>query len=297
MPLTQLLKHNRYEFSPLPERPQFEWPDGKKLALCICNNIEVFSFLAGLGSDSSSVSAPQTTRNYAWRDYGNRVGQWYLFDLLEEFGFPASHNINSLLIEECPQIVARIVRRGDELIGHGRTNAERQDALSEEEERQLIVEATSALRNYSGIQPRGWLGPYLAQSRVTLDLLKECGYSYVLDWPADNQPFWMRTRSGPILSVPYSVEVNDSPALVSRQQGAADFEKMMIDQFDEMLLQSKKWSLVCTIVIHPFIIGQPFRLRALRRAFAHFANHRTDIWLTTPGAVAAHFAKVMPPAM
>jgi hypothetical protein len=294
MPLVRLTKHDRYAYSPLPERRDFAWPGGKRLAVCICNNIEVFSFLSGLGSDSASVTAPQTTRNYAWRDYGNRVGQWYLFDLLDEHGFPASHNINSMVFDECPQIIDRLRRRGDEFIGHGRTNAERQDVLSEDEERALIVDATTVLKSHTGVQPGGWLGPYLAQSPFTLDLLKEAGYSYVLDWPADDQPFWMNTRSGPILSVPYSLELNDSPVLVFRQQGVADFEGMMIDQFDEMLLQSRKWSLVYSVVIHPFIIGQPFRLRALRRAFAHIAKARDEIWMTTPGAVAAHFSKVMP---
>jgi hypothetical protein len=139
MPLTQLNKHNRYDYCPLPNRPDFSWPGDKRLAVCICNNIEIFSFLSGLGSDSSSVTAPQTTRNYSWRDYGNRVGQWYMFDLLDEYSLPASHNINSMLINECPQIVERIRQRGDEFIGHGRTNAERQDALSEQEEKQLIA--------------------------------------------------------------------------------------------------------------------------------------------------------------
>jgi hypothetical protein len=107
-----------------------------------------------------------------------------------------------------------------------------------------------------------------------------------LDWPADDQPFWMRTRVGPILSVPYSIEVNDSPAMVFRQQGTLDFERMMIDQFDEMLLQSAKWPLVYTIVLHPFVIGQPFRLRALRRALEHISARRDDLWITTPGRVA-----------
>ena len=294
MPLTQLNKHNRYDYSPLPERPDFLWPGGKRLAVCICNNVEVFSFLSGLGSDSASLTAPQTTRNYAWRDYGNRVGQWYLFDLLQEYGLPASHNINSMLIDECPQIVARIKQRGDEFIGHGRTNAERQDALSEQEEKQLIAEATQSIKRYAGMQPDGWLGPYLAQSAVTLDLLKEAGYKYVLDWPADDQPFWMRTRSGPLLSVPYSLELNDSPVIVFRHEAVANFEKLMIDQFDEMLLQSRKWSLVYSLVIHPFIIGQPFRLRALRRALAHIVESRDDLWITTPGSVAMHFEKAVP---
>jgi len=294
MPLLTLNRHDRYPYVPLSERPQFEWPDGKRLAVCICNNIEVFSFLSGLGSDSASTTAPQTTRNYAWRDYGNRVGQWYLFDLLDEFGFPASHNFNSLLFENCPQIAERILQRSDEFVGHGRTNGERQDLLSEDEERSLIEEAASALEAFSGKRPAGWLGPYLAQTPVTLDLLKEAGFQYVLDWPADDQPFWMQTRSGKLLSVPYSIEVNDSPSMVFRQQGAGDFERTMIDQFDEMLLQSRKWSLVYTIVLHPFVIGHPYRLRALRRALTHIAAHRNDIWITTPSGVANHYSSLFP---
>lgn len=296
MTLLTLARHDRYDYVPITERPDFSWPDGKRLAVCVCNNIEIFSFLSGLGSDSASLTAPQTSRNYAWRDYGNRVGQWYLFDLLDEYGLPASHNFNSLLFEECPQIADRILQRGDEFVGHGRTNAERQDTLPEAEERRLIVEATDAIKRYTGKQPAGWLGPYLAQTGVTLDLLKEAGYDYVLDWPADDQPFWMRTRSGPLLSVPYSVELNDSPAMVFRQQGTVDFERMMIDQFDEMLLQSRKWPLVYTVVLHPFVIGQPFRLRAFRRALSHIASMRDDIWIATPGQVASHFRTVYAPS-
>ena len=295
MPLIQLRKHNRYSYSPLPERPDFVWPNGQRLAVCISNNIEAFSFLSGIGSDSASITAPQTTRNYAWRDYGNRVGQWYLFDLLDEYEFPAAHNVNSLLLDECPQIVERIKRRGDEFVGHGRTNAERQDVLDEKEERELINEATAGLKKNTGKQPRGWLSPYISQSPVTLDLLKEAAYDYVLDWAADDQPFWMNTRSGPLLSVPYSIELNDSPTIIFRQEAVANFERMMVDQFDEMLLQSRKWSLVYSVVVHPFIIGHPFRLRALRRTLAHIARARDDIWLTTPGAVATHFGATFPP--
>lgn len=280
---------------PLVHRLDYSWPNGKKLAVCICNNIEVFSFCSGLGSDSASLNAPQTSRNCAWREYGNRVGQWYLFDLLEEYAFPASHNLDSLLFDECPPIADQIIKHGDEFVGHGRTNAERQDGLTEDEERLIISEATQAIANYTGKSPAGWLGPYLAQSPVTLDLLKEAGYDYVLDWPADDQPFWMRTRAGPILSVPYSIELNDSPAMVFRQQGANDFERMMIDQLDEMLLQAQKRPLVYTLVLYPFVIGQPFRLRALRRALAHIARSQDDVWVATPGKIAEFIKSTQPP--
>ncbi|MEW5421129.1 polysaccharide deacetylase family protein [Amorphus sp. 3PC139-8] len=286
--MIELKAHDRYDYVPLVDRADYTWPDGKRLALCICNNIEIFSFCDGLGSDSATVGAPQTSRNFAWRDYGNRVGQWYLFDLMEDLGLPASHNFNSLLFDHCPQIAERILERGDEFVGHGRTNAERQDVFGEDEERRMIAEATEAIRRFAGTPPKGWLGPYLAQTDVTLDLLKEAGYDYVLDWPADDQPFWMKTRSGPIMSVPYSIELNDSPSMVFRQEGARNFEAMIVDQFDEMLLQSRKRPLVFTIVLHSFVIGQPYRLRAFRRAMEHVLKRRDDLWITTLGGVAEY---------
>ncbi len=164
--------------------------------------------------------------------------------------------------------------------------------LNETDEARLIAESTDGIARHIGIRPKGWLGPYLAQTPVTLDLLKEAGYDYVMDWPADDQPFWMRTRSGPLLSVPYSIELNDSPAMVFRQHSARDFEDMIVDQFDEMLHQSAKWPLVFTVVIHPFVIGQPFRLRALRRAMQRILAKREQLWITTPGEIARYCASL-----
>jgi hypothetical protein len=140
------------------------------------------------------------------------------------------------------------------------------------------------------------MGPYIAETPVTLDLLKQEGFRYVLDWPADDQPFWMRTAAGPILSVPYSVEINDSPAMVFRHHTGADFEQMIVDQFDELLEQSAKYPLVCSIVLHPFVIGQPFRLRAFRRAMRHLMAHRDRLWVTRPGEL-ARYVETLPPGV
>ena len=108
-----------------------------------------------------------------------------------------------------------------------------------------------------------------------------------MDWPADDQPFWMPTRSGPILSVPYPLEINDSPALIFRQHSGREFEEMIVDQFDEMLDESPN-PLVFGMSLHPFIVGQPFRLRAFRRAMDHIMRHRDELWITTPGEIARY---------
>jgi len=284
----KLPEHRRYRHSAIPERPGYEWPNGARLALLVVNNIEHFAFRAGLGSDVTGPAAVQNQRAYAWRDYGNRVGLWNLLELLDELGVPAAHNINSAALDACPEIAPALVARGDEFVGHGRTNSERQDGLWEGDERRLIEESRDALARHSGAAPKGWLGPYIAQSAATLDLLREAGFTYVMDWPADDQPFWMETRTGRILSVPYSVELNDSPALVMRHHTGREFAEMILDQFEEMLRQSEQRPLVMSVVLHPFIVGQPHRLRPLRDALARVLQRRGRLWVARPGELAAY---------
>src|SRR6185312_14681578 len=123
MPMLTLPKHNRYDYSVIGERKDYSWPGGKRLAFCATTNIEVYAYRKGTGWDPAKKGEPQQQRNYSWRDYGNRVGIWRLFDLFEQFKLPASHNINSMLYEYYPQITDKIRARGDEIVGHGRTNA------------------------------------------------------------------------------------------------------------------------------------------------------------------------------
>ncbi len=290
----KLPHHNRFPHSSIPTRQTYDWPNGVRLAVLVVNNIEQFAYRAGLGSDSAQHGAIQNQRNFAWRDYGNRVGLWNLLDTLDTLGIPAAHNVNSAVLDACPDIAPALLARGDEFVGHGRTNAERQDVLWEEDERRLIVESRDAIARHTGRAPEGWMGPYICQTPVTLDLLKQEGFRYVMEWPADDQPFWMRTSDGPILSVPYSIEINDSPAMVFRHHTGAEFEQMIVDQFDELLEQSAKYPLVCSIVLHPFVVGQPFRLRAFRRAMQHVMAQQDKLWVTRPGEL-ARFVEGLPP--
>lgn len=285
-----LPKHDRYGYSPIVERPDYSWPDGKRLAFYVALNVEHFAFGEGIGHTPTEPAPPPDARNYAWRDYGLRVGIWRIFDLLDELGLPACHLLNTAVYDHAPQILERIRKRGDEIVGHGRTNSERQADYGEEGEAALIREATETIRRHEGKPPGGWMGPWISESRTTPDLLKEAGYTFVMDWPCDDQPFWMNTRSGRILSVPYPVEINDSPAHLNRRHTAADFRQMLIDQFDEMVDLSEQKPLVMGLALHTFIVGQPFRLRQLRAALAHIAHHAKgeQVWFTRPGAIAAH---------
>lgn len=287
--------HDRYPYSPIITRPDYSWPEGKRLAFYIGLNIEHFAFGTGLGHQVSAELPQPDQRAFAWRDYGNRVGVWRLFDLLDQLGLPACHLVNTTIFDYAPDILEPIRARGDEIIGHGRTNAERQGQLWEEEEARLLRLVREAIETHAGQTPRGWMGPWMSQSHLTPDLLKEAGYEFLMDWPADDQPVWMKTRSGPIMSVPYPVELNDSPALLVRRHTAADFGEMIVDQFEEMLEQSGRQPLVCGLAIHTMVVGQPFRLRALRRALTHIAEHprRDKVWFTRPGQIYDH-CKALP---
>jgi peptidoglycan/xylan/chitin deacetylase (PgdA/CDA1 family) len=288
----KLKRHGRYDYSPIVERADFSWPGGRRLAFYVALNVEQFSFGGALGHTPTALGPPPDPRNYAWRDYGLRVGIWRIFELMEELRFPLCHLINAAVCEECPQIVARIKERGDEVVGHGYTNSERQSDMSEPAERAMIGDVTATLTRNFDTPPRGWMGPWIAETVQTPDLLKEAGYAYVMDWPADDQPFWMRTRSGPLLSVPYPIEINDSPTMLSRMQPATDFSRMILDQFEMMTAQSHRQPLVFGISLHTFVVGQPFRLAELRRTLLRLRDDPAfkDVWITTPGAIAEYAA-------
>lgn len=291
--------HGRYPYLGWPERRRdWAWPGGAKLAVYLGVNLEHFAFGEGLGAELAPGGPQPDVLNHAWRDYGNRVGAWRLLEMLDALRLPATVLLNSAMYAHAPALVAAHRARGDEIAGHGRTNSERQSVLEEAAERALIEESTAAIAAHEGRAPRGWLSPWIAESRVTPDLLAEAGYAYTLNWCMDDQPVWMATRSGrPLLSVPYPQEVNDIPAIVARKDGAERFAAMIQADLEERLEQVARDGVpqVMGIALHPYIIGQPYRLRALRPALAAIAARRdAGVWVTTAGAVFDHAAALPP---
>ncbi len=288
--------HGRYDFSPIDERPHYAWPEGRTLAFYIAVNIEHYAFLRGGGMDPHNRGAGPTHRNYSWRDYGNRVGIWRIFNLLDALQLPATVMLNGLVAEHYPQIMARLAARQDEICGHGVTNSQTLRDVAENDEVGIIRETTRLIEQHTGSRPQGWLGPGATSNAITPDLLKENGYRYVLDWPADDQPFWMSTRAGPILSVPYPMEMNDAGAQVLRDHTGRELCDMIVDQFEEMLEQSERQPLVFSLALHGFIVGQPHRTRNLRRALQHCLQpkYRERLWITRAGAIADHCMSLAP---
>ncbi len=300
-----LPSHNRFDYSPITRRTHYRWPGGAGLAVYLGFNIEHFAFGEGMGAAIGPASAQPDVLNYSWREYGNRVGAWRCLELFDQLGMPAAALINTALYDHCPELVAACVARGDELVGHGHSNAERQGTLDEISERNLLATCRETMLKQSGQAAAGWLSPWISESLHTPDLLAEAGYSYTLNWCHDDQPLPMRTKTPtrggqPLWAVPYPQELNDIPMIIARQMDGKDFAQMIIDQLDEMLEQTRcedSAPLVMGIALHPYLVGQPYRLRHLRRALQHVAAARDQgkVWMATPGAICRHAADRLGP--
>jgi allantoinase len=288
----------RFPYSAITQRADFTWPGGQRLAVYIGFNLEHFAFGEGLGAGIGPASPQPDVLNYSWREYGNRIGAWRCLELFDQLAFPTAALINTALIEHCPELLQAVIQRGDELVGHGHSNAFRQSDFTVDQELALLQGCKDRIERLQGKPPAGWLSPWISESLVTPDLLAEAGYAYTLNWAHDDQPTPMQTRSQtPLWSIPYPQELNDIPMIMGRHLDGAAFADMVIDNFDEMQQQSQQQSLVMGIALHPYIVGQPYRLRHLRRALQHIAKARDagDIWVTTPGAICDHMQSLHAP--
>jgi peptidoglycan/xylan/chitin deacetylase (PgdA/CDA1 family) len=168
-----LHSHDRYDYLPITRRPDYTWPNGARLAVYLAVNLEHFAFGEGLGAELAPGGPQPDVLNFAWRDYGNRVGAWRLIEALDQLGLGASALVNSVMYDYAPALVAAHAARGDEIVGHGRTNSERQSVMAEEDERALIADCTREIQRHHGTPPAGWLSPWIAESHATPTCLQK----------------------------------------------------------------------------------------------------------------------------
>src|SRR3984957_14331315 len=292
IPGSALRTHTRYAYSPIVRRAPFRWPNGARLAVYFALGLEQYAFGEGLTEDLVPGIAPPDVLNNSWRDYGNRVGAWRILEAFHQKGIPLAILLNRALWEHAPELLETCHAAGCEMIAHGYSNSDTLAGMAEADEAAYIRRVAAQMKELTGNAPAGWASPWIAETALTPDLLQEAGFSYLLDWCMDDQPVWMTTRAGRILSVPYSQELNDSSAIIGRHVGAEEFSGMIIDQFEEMRATAGDQPLVMSVILHSFISGQPFRLRALRRALDHILKAGEPLWFTQPGAIASHFRTV-----
>lgn len=276
-----------YEYSPITER-SFSLPDGARVALWVIPNIEHFVFDEPRELHRL-LETPPDVNNHSQRDYGNRVGVWRLMDVMDEYNVPGTVALNAAICEHEPQIVEAAMARDWEFMGHGITNSQPLGNLDEDEERVVIRETRDRITAFTGVAPRGWLGPARAESYATPRLLVEAGFDYVGDFVNDDQPYRVAVDGGELVSIPYATEISDKLF----ERGAftgPDFERVVRDQFDVLYAEGAEPgnAKVMAISLHPYLIGYPYRSRYLANALEYVTDH-DDVWVATGGEIVDHF--------
>jgi peptidoglycan/xylan/chitin deacetylase (PgdA/CDA1 family) len=277
-----------FDYSPIVDRDPVAWPNGARVAVYVGLNIEHFHI------DRPSTSLHEGTAglvpdplNYGWRDYGARVGIWRLIDALDRHGVRASAIVNADVVDRYPQIIEAGRARDWAWVAHGRTNSELHTGMGIDDERQALTEIVGTIERATGQRPSGWLGPGLSETFETPRLLAELGLSYVLDWTNDDQPYRLNVPG--MLSVPYSVELNDLGLFTFKNTSGPEFVRIVRDQLEQLYADAAAGGRVMAIALHAFVTGQPFRAKYLDEALAYVAAHE-GVWLTTSDEIAKHFA-------
>jgi allantoinase len=278
------MDHKRFDNSPIIKRPKLKWPNDAKLAVWIAPNIEYHKFL-GPGVGINQVPFFPDVLNFGWRDYGLRVGIWRFMEMMDKYGLRATVALNAMVCEAHPEIIEEGCRRNWEWMGHGLTNSQVLAGLPEAEERAVIRETVEIITKATGKAPRGWLGPGLAETVNTPDILAENGIEYLCDFNNDDQPYPIHVKSGRLIEVPYSIEINDIPFFVGKGMTGDDFRQAIQDQFDVLYAEGAKTGKVMAIALHPFLTSVPHRHKYLDQALGYITKHK-DIWLTTGGEIA-----------
>jgi allantoinase len=280
------MENNLYRYWPIVRRPRLELPNGARVAFWVGLNIEHFL----LDKPSTSIT-PVTASlvpdplNYGWRDYGPRVGVWRVMDVLDRVGMRASVLLNSDVCQYYPEIVEEGNQRKWVWLAHGKNNSTLQSNMSPEEERSYLADVVGTIKQSTGQQPRGWLGPALSETFETPNILAELGVNYTCDWCNDDQPYPMQVRQGRMISLPYSIEVNDIPVALDRGLPAEQLTQMIKDQFDQLYADAERGGRIMAVALHPFIIGQPFRAKYLEQALSYVAGH-DKVWIATSDEIA-----------
>jgi allantoinase len=290
-PATVPQHHGRFAYSAIVDRKPLRWPNGARVALWVIPNIEHFLFdRPSTRLADGSLGLNPDVLNYSWRDYGVRVGIWRMMDIMERYGTKGTVALNSDVCTHYPRIIEAGNGLGWEWMGHGTTNSVLINRQTEAEERTLVNSVVETIHKGTGKRPRGWLSPALSETTRTLDLLAAAGIDYVGNWVNDDQPYAMRVKSGRMLSMPYSAEINDIPALLGLHQSPEMFGQMIRDQFDVLYEDGAKTGRVMSICLHPFLIGHPHRSKYLDQALKHITS-RQEVWLATGSEIADWYRK------
>ena len=295
------MDHGLYPYSALPTRPALRWPNGKKLAVWVVLHLEQWRLQPpGAALQDARFRGEfgnffPDYRTYSTREYGNRVGIFRLLEVLDRHEIPITVAANAALCRERPQLIEDCLRRGYEIAAHG-DDATRMisSKMSVAEETDFIHHAMAEVAKCSGTKRVGWIGQDFGESPRTPQLLAAAGADYLGDWPNDDQPYWL-TLAPALVSLPYHVEWDDSTLMALRQLTAPRYGKLVMEAADRLVLDSVASGRMMSLGLHPWVIGQPHRIRYLGRILAHLRD-KDGIWFATAREIADSYrAQVSPP--
>ena len=281
---------NLYDFWPYAGRPKIEWPGGKKLAFWIAPNIEYYEYQPpynekrpGWPRGNPDVVA------YSQRAWGNIIGHWRLMDLLDKYNLRGSISLSIGLIDHHPEIIEACVERDWEFFSHGIYNTRYSYGMNAEQEQAVLTDSIASVERATGQRIRGYLAPALTHTEKTLDLIAENEFWYTCDLFQDDQPQPIKTKTGKLVSMPYSLEVNDVITYSVHGYSPQRYTDILIRHFDQLLKEGETSGTVMCIPLHAYLVSQPHRLAIFEAALKHICAHKDDVWFATGAEIAAHY--------
>ena len=271
----------RSDYSNIFDRPPLKLPDNARIVVWPIINVEEWDINEPMARTVLPVpqgrSVIPDVPNYAWYDYGMRAGFWRMKRVLDRHGIRATVSLNASVCETYPYLVQESLKSGWEMLAHGYV----QRVLNvEEDERAVIRRTIDTIRNFSGVAPRGWMGPGLAETFDTPDILVEEGIEYVCDWCNDDQPYRMKVKSGTLTSIPYTVELNDIPIYLVQHHRAPEIFERAKDQFDTLYEEGAESARVMAVSTHPYITGVPYRIKYYNQIWEYIRQFQGVVFMT-----------------
>lgn len=268
-----MIPRERVPYSAIVDRPKLRLPGDGRIIVWTIVNLEVWD----IGKPMARQVVPAPTGqvllpdvpNWSWHEFGMRVGFWRFHALYERLGLRPTLSINARVTLDYPRVAQAAKDAGWEFMGHG---WEQGPIHKEENQRGMILRAMDQLEKFTGRRPVGWLGPGLTQTFDTPEYLVEAGVKYIGDWVYDEEPTEIRTERGPLITLPYSVECNDIPMMIVQHHEAQYWTQKCIDAFDRLYLEGAERPRVMAIAIHPYISGQPFRIKYLEAVYEYMSR-------------------------
>lgn len=289
-----------YDYVPRTQRGKLEWPNGARVALILTFNLETWDLTKDTDQPYYAGGPPILPNtlpgnipdypNYSWREYGQRVGIFRLFDLFDEMGVKASCTTNAVTFERRQAMVDACLERGWELLAH---NYEQGELLTDfahdiQRERDIIGRSIEIYERHVGRKPKGWLSSSLRGTLNTCSILKENDFKFYCDIMNDDQPFIIRTDAGPIVSTPYSNEINDFTILTRQGHTTDAYRDILIEELKVLYEESTESGVMMNVGLHPHVSGRAYRIRAIRE-FLEYAKSLPGVWFATREEIADHY--------